>query len=1006
VELRQPENALTTYGYNSRGDKVYERGPDGVEISHLYDAAGRTRSESRTFTDASGQRRTLTTRYEYDDKGRLVATIDYANRTARTEYNAIDKVSAQVDALGRRTEMVYDAKGNHTETHFPDGTSETTVYDEENRVVGRIDRGQRTTVYVHDAAGRVVETHHPDASVEYTRYDRAGREVARIDGRSNTTTFVYDDAGRPLSTTNALQQTTSTTYRADGSKASVRDALGRVTKFEYDAAGRLVATIHPDNTPSNDTDNPRSRVAYDSLGRKRSQTDEMQRTTTYEYNAAGQLTAVVDALNQRTVYGYDTQGRKVSQTDALQRTTRWEYDDDGRIVARVLPLGQRETMEYDAIGQLTAKTDFNGARTTYRYDKVGRLEEVRHADGSGVVTGYTDSGQVETQTDAAGTTNHVYDARDRLLRVTHPDGVRIDYQYDAAGNRTRMTTSQQDIAYTHDALNRLETVIQGGQVTRYAYNTVGSRERITLPTGGRTAYSYDVRNRLQTLAHYTRNGNVLLHQAYTVDAGGLRTQLVEYGLNIGATRTVVYSYDPLKRLVREDVSDTTRGNRASVWTYDAVGNRQSETRTKAGVSVTTTYAYDANDRLQGEAGSDGTTVAYQYDANGSLTGKQDAQGTSVYSYDGDRRLVDAITPNAGMSYRYDANGIRQSQTVNGVTTRFVVDPTAQYAQVLEERSGAGNVLYLLGDDRIARTQGGTTHYLHTDGLGSTRLLTDSATVATDRWWYEAFGEVETSTGTSSNAFLFAGEQLDPNLGHYYLRARYMDPGNGRFMQMDEFEGLGVRPSSLNKYTYVENTPPNATDPSGYFMDTGGLVRTQSEVMRLESARIASALPQASRAMTLAKAAAVTLVGAAGGAGTGVTIKYIDDLMRRGQTNIMRLQLQQGTEIHYWSWAMADVEPRSVTKQHVFNALNAMLIACQAGECVDSSVKGNPSITNRQKYSLGSAIIKMSKWVKNAQGPFSGGIYTIHQEYVDDQRIQKPGDRVRIDLEQVKGRNFR
>jgi YD repeat-containing protein len=71
-------------------DKAYERGPDGVEISHLYDAAGRARSESRTFTDEAGQRRTLTTQYRYDDKGRLVETIDHANRTTRTEYNAID----------------------------------------------------------------------------------------------------------------------------------------------------------------------------------------------------------------------------------------------------------------------------------------------------------------------------------------------------------------------------------------------------------------------------------------------------------------------------------------------------------------------------------------------------------------------------------------------------------------------------------------------------------------------------------------------------------------------------------------------------------------------------------------------------------------------------------------------------------------------------------------------------------------------------------------------------
>ena len=44
-------------------------------------------------------------------------------------------------------------------------------------------------------------------------------------------------------------------------------------------------------------------------------------------------------------------------------------------------------------------------------------------------------------------------------------------------------------------------------------------------------------------------------------------------------------------------------------------------------------------------------------ANGSLIEKHDQTGTSVYSYDAARRLVDAITPNAGMTYRYDANGL-------------------------------------------------------------------------------------------------------------------------------------------------------------------------------------------------------------------------------------------------------------------------------------------------------------------------------------------------------------
>ena len=816
LEMRRPEGATTTYAYNSRGDRIFERGPDGVEISRQFDSGGRPIVVARTFVDANGQRRTLTTRHVYDAKGRLIETIDPRSRSTRIEYNALDKEIARVDALGRRTEMVYDNRGNLLHTRHPDGTVESTVYDDENRAIAKIDRGGRTTLHVRDAAGRVVEIHHPDGAVERTLYDRAGRVVASVDGRSNATAFLYDDGGRLVSTTNALNQTTTMTYRGDGAKVAARDALGRTTKFEYDGAGRLVATLHPDNTPTNDADAPRVRMTYDALGRKTSTIDEAGRTTRFEYDVASRLIAVIDPLNQRTEYRYDGLGNKIAQIDALGRTTRWEYDDDGRAVARILPLGQRETMEYDAAGQMVARVDFKGQRTTYRHDAAGREVEVRHADGSGVITTYTASGQVATRTDASGTTTHQYDARDRLVAITHADGVSIAYAYDAAGNRIRMTTAQQDTAYTYDALNRLASVTQGGRTTTYTYNEVGSRLRAVMPNGTRTDYRYDVRNRLQQMTHYTVTGSVLLDQVYTVEPTGLRTQIVESG---AGSRTTVYTYDGLKRLVREQVTDATRGNRVSSWSYDAVGNRTTEVRTKSGTTLTTLYTYDDNDRLLYEMPSTGAPVAYDYDANGSLVGKRDAAGNSVYTYDGGNRLVNAITPTSIMSYRYDAEGIRQSQTVNGATTRFVVDPTARHAQVLEERGGGADVLYLLGDDRIARSQSGTIQYLHADGLGSTRALSTSAGQASDRWWYEAFGEVESSTGNSGNTFLFAGEQLDPNLGYYYLRSRYMDPSNGRFTQMDVFAGFNSDPVSLHKYLYANASPVVYVDPSGNFAIT-------------------------------------------------------------------------------------------------------------------------------------------------------------------------------------------
>jgi RHS repeat-associated protein len=65
-----------------------------------------------------------------------------------------------------------------------------------------------------------------------------------------------------------------------------------------------------------------------------------------------------------------------------------------------------------------------------------------------------------------------------------------------------------------------------------------------------------------------------------------------------------------------------------------------------------------------------------------------------------------------------------------------------------------------------------------------------------------------------NNYLFTGEQYDPDLGLYYLRARYHNTDTGRFWTQDSFEGGGTDPSSLHKYTYCGNNPVNAFDPSG------------------------------------------------------------------------------------------------------------------------------------------------------------------------------------------------
>jgi RHS repeat-associated protein len=185
-----------------------------------------------------------------------------------------------------------------------------------------------------------------------------------------------------------------------------------------------------------------------------------------------------------------------------------------------------------------------------------------------------------------------------------------------------------------------------------------------------------------------------------------------------------------------------------------------------------------------------------------------------------------------VSIVYDAFGNRVAKTVNGVTTKYLVEddvnPTG-YPQVMEEiAGGAVQRVYAYGLQRISEDQvvnnAWTPSFYGYDGAGSVRQLTNSAGAVTDTYEYDAFGNKINSTGTTPNNYLYRGEQYDPDLGLYYLRARYMNPLTGRFMSRDPKDGKPIDPKTLHKYLYAGGDPINAFDPMGResMLETGSL----------------------------------------------------------------------------------------------------------------------------------------------------------------------------------------
>ncbi len=786
----------TSFTYDAAGNLLTQTDALGAVTTSTYDANGNRLTQSVTRTLSGGGTQTLLTSFVYDNLSRLTRTTFPDGSSTQTIYNSLGQVSATIDALNRQTTFVYDNDGRLTQTSYPDTTTDLTQYDAEGRRIKTTNRGI-VTEFVYDKLGRLTQTKTADGATTVTTYDAAGQVISTRDARGNVTSYVYDDAGRRTQITNGLSQATLFTYDAAGNQLTARDARGNTTAYTYDAANRRTKVTFPDGRFES--------TAYDAVGRVVGRTDAAGKTTQYAYDALGRLTAVTDALNQVTSYTYDEVGNRITQSDANLHTTSYGYDQRGRRTRRTLPLAQSESYVYDAAGNLTSRTDFNGKTTAYAYDSVNRLlSKTPDASFSAqpIRFTYTPTGKRATMVDPSGTTTYGYDTRDRLISKATPQGT-LTYTYDLASNLMALSTTGLTVNYTYDVLNRLSTVAEANTgTTTHVYDGAGNLSSFTAPNGVSHAYTYDSRNRLTNLAVGT-----LASYAYTLDAAGHRTSVAEL-----SGRTVSYTYDALYRLTSEAIS----GVGTVSYIYDPVGNRKQTTSTIPQIPAGL-FNYDANDRLSTDT----------YDANGNTV----SSGGTGNVYDFENHLIS----HGAVTMVYDGDGNRVAKTLNGITTRYLVDdlnPTG-FAQVIIAsiaNSAGEQRQYVYGLERLSQRRVFTlsgapaeTRFYGYDGHGSVRLLTDAAGTVTDTYDYDAFGNLLSSTGLTPNGFRFAGEQFDFDLGLYYNRARYLNTSSGRFWSMDSDEGSGYDPSSLHKYLYTGGDPVNQVDPSGNNFDFGSVL---------------------------------------------------------------------------------------------------------------------------------------------------------------------------------------
>ncbi|MEE4331809.1 MAG: RHS repeat-associated core domain-containing protein, partial [Wenzhouxiangella sp.] len=458
-------------------------------------------------------------------------------------------------------------------------------------------------------------------------------------------------------------------------------------------------------------------------------------------------------------------------------------------------------------------------------------------------------GARETASDANGTRTFSYDARDRLTGLTQADGSTLSYQFDPAGNLVQTATATQTTDYSYDALNRMLTSTTGAEATEYGYDPNGNLVRLTRPNLSTTEHTHDSRNRVLSIEHRDATDTVLDSFVNTYRANGQRDTVTELD---GSVET--YSYDDLDRLVTETRTGTNP--RTIEYEYDLVGNRI-QINEDGDIRTAT---YDANDRLLSEGAR-----TFTYDANGNRTSVNDNGAIQLLNWNALNRLTSVEQETGTTTFRYNADGDRIATDRDTSLERYLIDPQnpTGFSQVKETRNAQGTLLesFRYGLDLISRESADQgARYFHTDALGSTRLLTDEATQATDRYAYTGYGVLASSSGSSDNEHLYAGERLEEETGNYDLRARYYDPGSGRFLSRDPFPGLLEQPILLHPYLYGSVDPINNIDPSGLFsiVDVTASLNIIAQNIAIRYPQVCTAVGAAEKFATAASIAGIAL----------------------------------------------------------------------------------------------------------------------------------------------------
>jgi RHS repeat-associated protein len=765
----------TELGFDLRtGALRYQKLPDGSWSVRNHDAFGRLRI---TASDGGGS---TTISYSGTTLGLLTVTVEGPSQPfVQTQYNAFGQPI-----------LTYSKHWGGDLGNPSKATVQEFGYDERGRLMAEsvphlsTEPARAVHLYAYDNLGRLTTEEHPwedeDGAPLMATWTHSYGHRAFAEGSHDPVpwdTLVDGVSADQVAGPEGVRTLIVKDQR--GNTVGVVDASGTLTRYEYGAFDALQTVQTLDNV---------SRYVRDGFGRITSVIDTETGHHGYTYDGLDLVRSyernIASDIGQRSTYNYDFLGRMESATTPDGLYT-WDYDGD--------------QSDHSLIGHLAAESISSGtmgtSSTSYVYGGPGGAMTEVHR----VIDGQSFDSFVE------------YDSLGRPEVIRYPVPGRLfalQYKYQSTHGRLMGVF---DAAHPDDPLWELEDVDAFGNATevRYGNGVITTREHerntgrlshtVAKSADGTTVHDERLRyDRRGLLAKRVRLGG--WEESFTHDGlGRLRTRTRPSDLG-GGTEVFAY-YDNGNLAFKSDVG---------LLSYGDEDHPHRVTETFDGRE----FDYDDHGRqnFRGREGQPETDQRIEYTAfdlplvvrTGAVEGEFDEEETNEDV---------AVT-----RYTYDASNRRLSrEDPDGKRTLYVGDV---YEQTTTEGAGVEHRIRIATPDGPvieASLNGKSLDYLyHTnDHLGSPAAVTNGQGIRIARVSHGPFGAPELNESADARVRpQFTGHEHDAT-GLINMRGRMYDPAVGRFLTPDPFVPHPLSSQSWNRYSYVQNSPLNLVDPSGF-----------------------------------------------------------------------------------------------------------------------------------------------------------------------------------------------